>query len=369
MLDKNKQNISEISNSTINQAQGDIINHGVSVKDVLDIVSSVVADKMTIYHQQAELTARQRLDDFKKKLVDELKDKSEEILEKFNQPSVQLAARKAALGCVQSGGAVEQDNLVDLLIERVSVEEKTTKQHLVDEAIEILPSLSAGCLRLLTFLAFSDLVKQGSVCDYEKWIDCVNPIIENISLITLLDVDFLNQANCTYSLGGFHNSSSFIENQLKTCDLLFRHSPSKEFVDKLLAKFQLTRVDNGFQGIPGSDFNKSLFIVDAFGLMEYPNVKIKYTTLSNVCDGLAKHGYSDVIETFHDYFNETQSYTKEEVEQYFINRNLHWREALDFLKRDDITSLRLKPVGTYIACRQLTKLTGNEVSLDIFYSK
>jgi hypothetical protein len=52
------QNISDISNSTINQANGNIINKGVSVKDVLDIVSCVVADKMTIYQQQAEFTAQ-----------------------------------------------------------------------------------------------------------------------------------------------------------------------------------------------------------------------------------------------------------------------------------------------------------------------
>lgn len=58
MLDKNEQNISDISNSTINQANGNIINKGVSVKDVLDIVSCVVADKMTIYQQQAEFTAQ-----------------------------------------------------------------------------------------------------------------------------------------------------------------------------------------------------------------------------------------------------------------------------------------------------------------------
>ena len=88
MLGKKEQNISDISNSTINQANGDIINNGVSVKDVLDIVSCVVADKMTIYQQQAEFTAQQRLDDFKQKLVDELKGKGEDTLKRFNQPSV-----------------------------------------------------------------------------------------------------------------------------------------------------------------------------------------------------------------------------------------------------------------------------------------
>ena len=57
----------------------------------------------------------------------------------------------------------------------------------------------------------------------------------------------------------------------------------------------------------------------------------------------------------------------EEVEQYFIAKNPHWQDALSLLKREDIRSLRLKPVGVYIACRQLVKFTGDELSLDIYY--
>lgn len=101
--------------------------------------------------------------------------------------------------------------------------------------------------------------------------------------------------------------------------------------------------------------------------MHYPEIRMKYTTYSTVCEALEKQGYSDILEDIHDYYNQTQPYTKEEVEQYFIAKNPHWQDAFSLLKQENIRYLYLKPVGIYIACRQLVRLTGEEVSLDIYY--
>ena len=57
MQNKDEQQISGVSNSTINQAKGNIINnYGISAKDVIDIVNSVVAVSYThldVYKRQA----------------------------------------------------------------------------------------------------------------------------------------------------------------------------------------------------------------------------------------------------------------------------------------------------------------------------
>ena len=67
MLNKDDQQISGICNSTVNQAKGNIINnYGMSAKDVIVIVNSVVADKMSILFKDAEATVKQRLNDFNK---------------------------------------------------------------------------------------------------------------------------------------------------------------------------------------------------------------------------------------------------------------------------------------------------------------
>lgn len=38
-------------------------------------------------------------------------------------------------------------------------------------------------------------------------------------------------------------------------------------------------------------------------------------------------------------------------------------------QREAISTLSLKPVGTYIACWQLKKLSGEDISIDIFYKQ
>lgn len=67
----------------------------------------------------------------------ELQGCGNEKLFKFNQPAIQIATRKAALGYILSGESCDRENFLDLLIERVNVEEHSTKQHIVDMAIQI----------------------------------------------------------------------------------------------------------------------------------------------------------------------------------------------------------------------------------------
>ena len=41
---------------------------------------------------------------------------------------------------------------------------------------------------------------------------------------------------------------------------------------------------------------------EIFDLFNYPEIKMKYTTFSSVCDGLAKQDFSDIIDDIHDYY-------------------------------------------------------------------
>lgn len=267
MLDKESQSIENVEKSTIYQGGRDITinNHGVSAKDVLDIVDSVVADKMALYQQQAENIARQRINDFKKDLMNELNEKAHDRFDRFEQPSVQMSARSAALGYIQSGKSEDKENLIDLLIERVNVEEHTTKQHLIDKAIQVLPTLSVESLHLLAFIAFTNLSRSCRISDYNKWIASVNPIIETLDSVTSLDIDFLNQADCTYNGIGFQREG-FIERQSKNCDLLFRHEPSQEIVRKIFEKNGIEVGDKRYLFHYKKSQEWTLAFIEIFGL-------------------------------------------------------------------------------------------------------
>lgn len=368
MLDK-EQKISNVHNSDLNQAGRDIniTNNGVSVADVLTIVSHVVADKMTIYQQQAETTTKQRLEDFKNSLVTELQKKAEDKLERFNQPSVQMATRNAALGYIQNGDADEKENFIDMLIERVGVEEHTTKQHLIDKAIQVLPTLSPECLNLLAFIAYTNLLKTCHVTEYRKWVECINPIVDTLNNVSSLDIDFLNQADCSFNTMGFQRND-FIEDQMKANDLLFRHLPTKDFVEKFFDKNGIKVVDSGYHMPQGKNTQWMVTFLEVFGLAHGYTLQVQMSNFGNLKEILVKKGYNDIAEDLQSYYNATRPFTRDEVEKYYIDINPKWKDAFELLKRDDVKSLRLKPVGAYIACRILSRLSKADVSIEIFYN-
>ena len=65
---------------------------------------------------------------------------------------------------------------------------------------------------------------------------------------------------------------------------------------------------------------------------------------------------------------ESIPYTKDEVKDFLISINENWNTALGLFSRGDFQSMRLTPVGNYIACRQLTKLSGKKLDMSIFYN-
>lgn len=369
MLDnKDQQHISNVENSALNQAGRDIIinNNGVSVTDVLTIVSDVVADKLKIYQQQAEMKAEQRLDEFKKSLEKELQSKAKDRLDCFNQPSVQVATRNAILGYIQSGDPNKKESLIDLLIERVNVEEGTTKQHLIDKAIMVLPTLSSECLNLLSFMGYTSLSFSGSIVEYEKWVRCIDSIINALGKVSSLDIDFLNQADCSYNVIGF-KGNDFIEGQMKACDLLFRHPPSTEFVKQLLEKYNIKKDGNGSFSFNDKTIQWIGLFWDIFDFSDDYTMRVKKNNFSHVRDLLIKSGQSEIAEDLRLYYDATKPFTREEVEMYYIDINPSWKDVFELLKRSDVDTLRLKPVGKYIACRMLSRIGGTDIKLEIFY--
>lgn len=73
--------------------------------------------------------------------------------------------------------------------------------------------------------------------------------------------------------------------------MLFRHKPPRDFVDKFFAKHQITRQDNTYLWPAGESLDKIMTLNEIFDMFNYPEIKMKYTTFSSVCDGLAKRGF------------------------------------------------------------------------------
>ena len=165
-----RQDISRIQDSTVYQAGGDLtINHGLSASDVMAIVKSVVSSELAIYSQNAEKRAEERLNQFSEDLVEQLAQKVADKLNRFNEPALQFAVKEAALSFVKSGIEPDKKALIDLMIERVKVDENTTRQKLIDQALRIVPILSQECFDLLCILVFRTLQHFGPIAQILPW--------------------------------------------------------------------------------------------------------------------------------------------------------------------------------------------------------
>lgn len=369
MLNKTEQQtIQDVNGSTINQAGGNVIvNHyGMSPVEAIGLVKQLVSSEMSQYLQQAQITAQNRLEEFTRNFEGKIDAKLLEHLSRFNEPSMQIAAREAALGYIRNGNTAEGDTLVDMLIERVLVEDYSTQQQLIDKAIRILPTLSNECLALITFIAFVNIHKSCSYYDYKKWLECMNPVIDALVKVNPLDIAFLHQAECATGLTGISYTTDFIESQLKNSDLFFRHPASEAFTSYVVERYGVEFIERGMTFSRANQ--KQMFdFVSTFMINDSKSFYCMRTSSKYLRQQLSANAYSDIPELLDKFIEESAPFTQNEVIAYFNDINSNWATVLELLKRQDLQAMRLTPVGNYIACRQLTRLSGDKLDMGIFY--
>ena len=88
---------------------------------------------------------------------------------------------------------------------------------------------------------------------------------------------------------------------------------------------------------------------------------------SSVNEIIQKQGLEYIQPAFVAYRDSAKPFSKQEIDFFFESINPNWKSAIELLNKDSLRSLRLTPVGVYIGSRQLTKLSGREIPLEIFY--
>lgn len=366
-----RQDISRIQDSTVYQAGGDLtINHGLSASDVIAIVKSVVSSELAIYSQNAEKRAEERLNQFVEDLVEQLAQQVSDKLNRFNEPSLQFAVREAALSYVKSGKEADEKALVDLMIERVKVDEHTTKQKLIDQAIKIIPSLSTECLALLSLIVFRSLTLTGERVALERWIDSMNPVLDVIQNVTSLDIEYLTQADCVTAMQGIMVHDSWMEMCPRQNDLFFRHPVPIEAASVFKQKYGIASFDKRFMvahnALLGGE-KSVIFIAQLIQLCQDGTIRFMLSNSSLVDELITGFGLPSVREDVYKMIQASALYSPEDVKRYFIARNPKWEKAIDLIDGGRLRAFNLLPVGAYIGSRQLSMLSGREIALETFY--
>ena len=368
-----KQELSHVEDSTALQAGHDInlTVQGTTVPDVIAIVKYVVASELAIYSQQADVKAEQRLAQFSNDLDGKLAEKVAGQLNRFNEPSLQFAVREAALGYIKSGSPEDEENLIDLMIERVKVEEHSTKQKLIDQAIKIVPTLSAESLAMLSILAFRQLTLVGNKTEYVKWLKSINGVVEIAAKASFLDIEYLIQAGCATGMLGLKKFITWEQTCLQSADLFYRHPLPDEAVKAFFNSIGIIPIENGggFSTVKSGEEAQKLLLFIAITMVALPEMKVGFNLVSSssYSDTAQKQGLEYVIQPFLELRDSANPFTTEEVIRYFEGLNPNWRKVINLLDNEQISTLKLTPMGAYIGSRQLSQLSNREIPLEIFY--
>lgn len=354
----NDQKIEGVNQSNIIQAKGDITFNGISAETAMEICKYVVKSELAVYTEDARVEAEKRLSDISEKTIDQITSLKEDLLHRFKEPAIQMALNETFKNYIASGNEELGENLIDLLIERLNAQEKTSEQSIIDEARNIIPKLSSNTISLLAILVFSKLIFPLNRKQFNELLLKLSPLVERIGDISSLDIAHLKQVGCGYGISAFHVVEPLEKYLLSNYDLFFRHNISFDELNDVFQKYP--HLMNA--SIPiNLSYIMGLFTIEGQSLsFNVPNTRTVTETL-----GKAKN---ELIPLFNSLKNKAPQYTEDEVRDYVINIDARWKYTFDSFKKNQITTFQLHPVGVYIGCRQLTRICGMTIPMSLFYA-
>lgn len=259
---------------------------------------------------------------------------------------------------IASGNEELGENLIDLLIERLRVQERTTEQSIIDEARNIIPKLSSNTVSLLAIMVFSKLIFPYDKKQYDDLLLKLAPLVERLKNISSLDIAHLKQVGCGYGISAFHVVEPLEKYLLSNYDLFFRYNISLNELNDIFQKYPQLMIASHQTDLP--------YIMGLFSI-EGQYMSFNVTNTKTVTEAFNQANKDQLIPLFEDLKNKANPFTEDEVRYYHIQKDARWQFAFDVFKNEQITTFQLNPVGVYIGIRQLTKICEMPIPMSLFY--
>jgi hypothetical protein len=122
------------------------------------------------------------------------------------------------------------------------------------------------------------------------------------------------------------------------------------------------------QKYANGDLNKANVILSLFGYIK-DNKSLETIPRQQSING---HVYSiinqdDINSIISDYKSYTRAFTEDEIKNYFIDIDNNWQYVFQLFNQNHIQNLRLTPVGVFIGIRQLSKICGEPIPIELFF--
>lgn len=344
MIEKNKQKASNISNSNVQQANGNINNYGVSYNDVKEICRDVIRQEFQIVTKEAVDKLNKLIEEFQNQLIEKIAElKDQEVIGKFKEPRYQFVLHDAIKEYAQADNEETKEDLVDILIDRLQVDENSTERFVVEDAIKIIPKLSYAITRFLGSILMRRMEERNLPFIFRKNLNEQAKLYEHLDEISNLDIAYLFQLNCCEQMHGYRHMVTIEEEMRQRYDLFFRQPTTIDDYNKYVASHPILA-----PGINGLSF----VCVDG---VNSKVCRMAFLSSMHLKDHLQKAERLNIWPELDNYIKTLRPYNDEEIKDFLIEINPNWWKIIDLFHQEDVQSLQLTPVGTYIANRVVQK--------------
>lgn len=201
-------------NSTITQINGDYI--AMDEGKMTDLCLKLVNDKLHQLREDAYEVLKAQVATFSNELflrIAKLEGKVE-TLERFANPAIQFALSDSLMGYSQRCSDEHKTLLIDSLLERLQVDDVSTKAILLDKIRKGIPDLTLSQIDMLAFLAFRCLKAEcKDIKDFKNSFKDIDVLMRSILKMSSLDYLYLQHTDFVHRIS-FIPKADFIEKDL-----------------------------------------------------------------------------------------------------------------------------------------------------------
>ena len=108
-------------------------------------------------------------------------------------------------------------------------------------------------------------------------------------------------------------------------------------------------------------------MVTIFDFNDDGTITPKLTTKEAYADTLKRNNFSSIETDITNMLDSIKPMNDSEIEAYYTNLHPNWPIAIKLLQESPLIEYTLKPVGAYIGSKQISKLYGEEIDVNLFY--
>jgi hypothetical protein len=349
MRKNRKQYIGDIDNSNVIIINGDVFVDEKVYSDIKYLLTDILRKDFEKYSSESIEKAKSEIDKFLSALFDRLtkeqNEKHEQLIERFSSPAIQENLHNSILGYITNEDEIIKDLIIEVLVDRLIIDERSTEKLVINEAINVISKLnrSTACLISLMSLRRQALIPQFSIM-LESYFLQLTPLIDNSKLINKIDIEIITHLNCTNTIKGLFALETFEKHLLKRYDLFFRHKGNLGDLEKFKEMHHEITYSVNEQGT-------RMYFVYPDGTWNFIDVNSKL-----FYNRLQERNQSYLIPVVEELKNMLHVFTENEVREYLYNINVNWKHVIKLLNSEDLRSLDLSILGIYIGCKLLSKI-------------